>query len=157
MPSFQISGLAHDEFGKLFEMSNEQLHALGAMRCIADESPGFQCRISLEDAAVGDELLLLPYAHHAVASPYRASGPIFVRRHVLQRRLEAGEVPPYVTRSLISVRAYDRQHSMVAAAVCEGVDVARQIQHEFDNPAVDYLHLHNAKQGCFACAVQRLR
>ena len=82
MSSFQINGLSHEQFAKFFDLTNEQLSAVGAMRCVADESPGFPCRISLEDAAVGDELLLLPYAHHPVASPYRASGPIFVRRHV---------------------------------------------------------------------------
>ena len=157
MSSFRISGLPHAEFAKLFDLSNGQLQTLGAMRRVADERAGFPCRVSLEDAAIGDELLLLPYTHHPVASPYRASGPIFVRRHAMQRKMEADELPPYVTRRLISVRAYDQQHMMVAASVCDGTDVAQQIQRDFDDPAVSYLHLHNAKQGCFSCSVSRVR
>ena len=64
-------------------------------------------------------------------------------------------MPPYVTRRLISVRAYDAGHMMVAASVCDGPAVADEIVARFFDPDVAYVHLHNAKQGCFSCLVVR--
>ena len=156
MQHFQITGIDPQHFASLFDLPDAELKTLGAVRRIADESPGFPCRVSLEDAQVGDELLLLPYEHHVVASPYRSAGPIFVRRGVEQRRLEPDELPPYVTRRLISVRAYDAGAMMIHAAVREGSDVRAEIERCFDDAQVAYLQLHNAKQGCFSCQVNRV-
>jgi hypothetical protein len=111
--------------------------------------------VSLEDAKVGEELLLLPYEHHATPSPYRGIGPIFVRRGAQQRRLPVGEIPSYVSRRLISVRAYDALGMMVDAQVWEGCSVRDVIERFFADSEVAYLQLHNAKQGCFSCQVDR--
>jgi len=156
MQPFQLSGIESDPFEPLFLLSDEQLKAQGALRTTATESPGFPCRISLEDANVGEELLLLPYPHQPADSPYRASGPIFVRRHAKRRVLEIGEVPAYVTRRQISLRAYDSTHMMVDASVCEGRAVATELDRYFSNAAVEYVHLHNAKRGCFSCLATRV-
>jgi hypothetical protein len=155
MSTFRLVGIDPEPFQPLFELDDAQLRALGAMRCHATSSPGFPCRIGLEDAAVGDELLLLPFLHQPGASPYRASGPIFVRKGATQATLAAGCVPAYVTRRQISVRAYDAAHMMVDASVCDGPDVASEIERQFENAAVAYIHLHNAKRGCFSCRVER--
>ena len=69
--------------------------------------------------------------------------------------LPPGVVPPYVSRRLISLRAYDRAHMMVGAAVREGADAARELERMFADPAVAYVHLHNAKRGCFSCLAER--
>ena len=152
---FCLVGIDHAPFASLFELSDEQLRAQNTVRRFATASTGYPCRVSLEDAREGDELLLLPYPHHPVDAPYRASGPIYVRRGTEQRTLAPGEVPPYVTRRLISVRAYDAGHMMVAASVCDGPAVADEIVARFFDPDVAYVHLHNAKQGCFSCLVVR--
>jgi len=104
---------------------------------------------------MGEELLLLPYEHQPAASPYRASGPIYVRRGAKRRTLAAGEMPAYVTSRLISVRAYDSAHMIIAASVCEGRLVAQEIEQVFNDRQVAYIHLHNAKRGCFSCEVNR--
>jgi hypothetical protein len=155
MQRWQLSGLEPDPFEAMFAWSDEALARAGAQRRIAAEYPGFPCRVSLEDAPVGAELLLLPYEHHAAASPYRASGPIFVRRGAARRELAPGDVPPYVTRRLISIRGYDRNAMMIAATVCEGAGVAAELDALFADPAVAYAHLHNAKRGCFSCRANR--
>lgn len=155
-PMFQLIGIDHKQFEPLFELGDEQLKAFNAERRVAAESPGYPCRISLEDARQGEELLLLPYLHQPAASPYRASGPIFVRRSVRQRRLPPGEVPAYVTRRLMSIRAYDAAHMIVAAHVCEGSQAAQAITAQFSSDDVAYIHLHNAQRGCFSCQAIRV-
>lgn len=155
MNDFRLVGLAREPFVPLFEMSDEQLAARSIRRVVADGKPGFPCRISLVDAEPGEELLLLPYCHQPADSPYQASGPIFIRSGARQRIGDPSEVPPYVSGRLISARAYDARDFIVDAEVCEGADAAATIQRMFKNPAVRYLHLHNAKRGCFSCRVER--
>ena len=152
---FQLLGLARDPFEHLFDLTDDELGKHGAVRRVATESLGFPCRISLEDAKVGEELLLLPYVHQPVSSPYRASGPIFIRRNAEQCRLPAGEIPNCVSRRLMSVRAYDAGDMMIEATVCEGTLVGRELERLFNDSRVAYVHLHNAKQACFSCAVTR--
>lgn len=152
---FQLVGLAREPFAHLFELTDDELRKHHVVRQVATKDSGFPCRISLEDAEVGEELLLLPYEHQATTSPYRASGPIFIRRNAEQRRPPEGEVPNYVSRRLMSVRAYDAADMMIDAAVCEGTLVAIELERLFNNSNVAYVHLHNAKQGCFLCAATR--
>lgn len=156
MSHFQLTALPHEPFEPLFDLPDARLAEIGALRVVADESPGYPCRVSLEDAKVGEELLLLPFSHLPENSPYRSVGPIFVRRGAKSRTLAPGEIPDYVTSRLISVRAYDASHLMVGAAVCDGRDVAAEIERQFRREKVAYLHLHNAKPGCFSCAVRRV-
>src|SRR5271170_318057 len=87
MSSFKLIGIDPTPFEPLFQQSDRELLEMGAVRVMALKSPGFPCRISLEDARVGEELLLLPYLHQPAASPYRSSGPIFVRRNASQKAL----------------------------------------------------------------------
>ena len=155
MTSFRLVGLAAENFEPLFAMSDAELAALGARRTTADAAVGFPCRVSLADADVGDELLLLPFEHLGTGSPYRASGPVFVRRGARRAVLPAGEIPPYVTRRLMSVRAYDADDMMVQADVCEGADVRAAIERLLADDGVAFIHLHNARRGCFSCRVER--
>ena len=157
MSSFRLVGLAAENFEPFFAMNADELAALGARRVIADESPGFPCRVSLADAEVGDELLLLPFEHLSARSPYRASGPVYVRARARRAVLEPGVIPPYVTRRLMSVRAYDASDMMVAGEVCEGADVHATLERLMGDDAVAYVHLHNARRGCFSCRVERVR
>ena len=154
--SFQLIGLPFEPFASLFELDDRALSALDAKRVFADQTPGFPCRVSLTDAKIGEELLLLPFAHQPAPSPYRASGPIFVRREARHKTLPPGVIPDYVALRQISVRAYDAAHLMVDAAVCEGDGTASEILRMFDDPKVAYIHLHNAKRGCFSCRVDRV-
>ena len=155
MASFQLVGLSAEPFASLFALTDLELAKMGARRVVAEEPASYPCRVSLVDAEVGDELLLLPYCHQPANSPYNASGPIYVRRDVQQRILDAGHIPEYVARRLISVRAYDTDHMIIDAEVCSGQSVGAEIEHQFNNAQVRYIHLHNAKRGCYSCLVRR--
>jgi hypothetical protein len=152
---FRIVGLDPTAFEPLFALPDAELAARGMRRVHADADFGFPCRASLADAAAGEELLLLPWRHHDVASPYRASGPIYVRRGARAAQLAPGEVPAYVTRRLMSLRAYDREGFMRDAEVVDGAQMAASLEGLLADPAVAYVHLHNARPGCYSCAALR--
>lgn len=155
MNSFRFVGLPFEPFSHYFELSDAELAACNARRVFATAKPGYPCRVSLADAEIGDELLLLPFEHQPASSPYRSSGPIFVRKSATPARLEAGVVPDCVPARLMSVRAYDAGHLMTDALVCNGTEASAAIQTMFAREDVAYIHLHNANRGCFSCAVER--
>jgi hypothetical protein len=97
----------------------------------------------------------LPYAHHLVDSPFRASGPIYVRRAARQAMPAAGEVPALLRGRELSLRAYDRDAMMVGAKVMHGTQVEQGIEALFTLPRAQYLHVHYALPGCYACRVAR--
>ncbi len=156
MPSFQIVGLSPAPFETLFALAHDELAARGIRRVRAAADAGYPCRISLQDANAGDELLLLPFEHQPANSPYRASGPIYVRVGARQRTMAVGAVPESVRRRQISLRAYDGDDMIVDAEVCDGEAVGAEIERLLGDPVVRYLHLHNAKRGCYSCLVRRV-
>ena len=154
--SYRVSGLPLEPFAPLFAMNDTELLAQGARRQIADEKPGFPCRVTLADAEPGEALILLNYQHHAApSSPYRAAGPVFVRESARQSSELTGTVPPYLATRLLSLRAYDAEGLMVDADVVEGRDLEPMIARMFANDSVDYLHAHFARRGCYACRIDR--
>ena len=117
-PTFRISALAAETFAPLFALSDAELAGRGMRRVVADDHPGFPCRVSLEDAQPGESLILLSHLHHDVRGPYRAAGPIYVRERAATASPLPGEVPELVRRRLLSLRAYD------AAGMLRGLDAA---------------------------------
>jgi hypothetical protein len=153
--SFQIHALAAEHFQPLFKMSEQELTGVQAARMVVDTKPGCPCRVSLADAEVGETVILVNYEHQPAESPYRSAHAIFVREHAGQAFPKRGEVPEVLTTRLISVRPFDDRHYMVNADVVEGTDLHQVIPAMFRDPAVAYLHLHNARPGCFAARVTR--
>src|SRR3569832_1829400 len=152
---FQVSGLAVAPFAPLFELSDAELAARDIVRRTADQSPGFPCRVSLVDAVPGETLLLLNFEHLAVASPYRARHAIYVREHAVEARVAPGVVPEVLRRRLLSVRAFDGHGMLLDADVVDGRDVDEVFASLLAKPGVEFLHVHNAKPGCFAARVDR--
>jgi hypothetical protein len=153
--TFQFVALRPEPFAPLFELRDAQLHEMGARRVVVDEKPGFPCRVSLADAEVGETVLLLPFTHHDVPSPYRASGPIYVRGGVKAASPAVDEIPEMLRHRLLSVRGYDRGAMLIAAEVVNGTELEATIRGLFASEAVGYLHVHNARPGCFNCRVVR--
>lgn len=153
--TFQILPLDPAPFAALHGQPDAVLARHGARRVTADATPGYPCRVSLRDAAVGERLLLLNHVHHDVASPYRASHAIFVIEGAEPFRPAPGTVPEVLARRTLSVRAFDAAGDMLAARLTDGGELASTIAALFEQDAVDMLHVHNAAPGCFAARVVR--
>lgn len=152
---FRIVALPATSFAPLFGLSDLELAARGALRCVADRRPGFPCRVSLRDADPGESLLLLNHEHLPVAGPYRSRHAIYVREGAAEYVPAANEVPEVIGSRLLSVRAFDAGGMMIDADVTDGANVAPLISRYLDDPRVDFLHLHNARPGCYAARAVR--
>lgn len=153
--SFQISGLPASAFAPLFLLPDEELATRGAVRMVVDRHPGFPCRVSLQDAALGETVLLLNYEHLPVASPYRSRYAIFVSQSGAEARLNVNEIPESLQIRLLSLRAFDKVGMLIDADVVQGREIAPAINRMLDRDTIVYLHVHNAKPGCFAARVDR--
>lgn len=153
--NFQFVALAKEMFESLTQLKDEELAKHNAQWITVDSNPGYPCRVSLADAEVGEKVLALAFFHHDVNSPYRASGPIFIREKADTAKLELNQVPEMLRHRLLSVRAYNPFKIMVGAEVVEGTALESTIEKLFQNTDVEYIHVHNANPGCFNCAVYR--
>ncbi|PHX44467.1 hypothetical protein AO263_18155 [Pseudomonas sp. NZIPFR-PS5] len=153
--AFRISGLCPKPFQAFYELPDNELAALGIKRYIVDAHPGFPDRIEMKDAEVGQRVLLLNHVHQPANTPYRASHAIFVREGATQAYDAVDQIPESMRIRLLSLRAFSDDGMMIDAEVAQGTGMEPVIMQIFANPAVSYIHAHNAKQGCYAGRIDR--
>ncbi len=153
---YVVKGLDPSVYAHLRQAPDEVLRTVGARRVVADACPGYPCRVSLEDALVGETLVLLPFAHHQTAGPYRASGPVYAREEALKPARIVNELPEQLRIRLLSIRAYDANGDMVDAEVVEGVTADRVVRQQLERADVAFLHVHFARRGCYAARIDRV-
>jgi hypothetical protein len=153
--AFRMQGLATEHFTHLFHGDESTLRAFGAERHVVHEKPGAPCRISLEDADIGETVLLLNHAHQSAATPYRQNGPIFVRERACARFDARDVIAPALAARLLSLRAFTTEGAMINADVVQGVDLATLIEAFFNDSNVAYMHAHYARRGCYAALITR--
>ncbi|WP_019401702.1 DUF1203 domain-containing protein [Chelatococcus sp. GW1] len=154
--AYRIRGLDPRLFDDLFRLDEASLARRGIVRRRVTASGTSPCRVSLPDAQPGEEVLLLAFAHHTEeTSPYRASGPIFVRRAAEEAYDAVDAVPPILPARLISLRAYDAAGMIVDAGVVPGVEIESHIYRFLARPDIAHVDAHFAARGCFACRIER--
>lgn len=155
---YRISGLSVTTFQPLFALGDEALLAQGARRCRAPmEGARMPCRVSLRYTRPGETAILLAYPHlPAPHSPFRASGPIFVRESAGETFDRVGELPEVLSQSTaLSLRAYDADDMMVDAEVVPGAGAEPAIARLLERPDVRFLHAHFAPRGCYLARIDR--
>jgi hypothetical protein len=153
---FRISGLSPEPFRHLYGLSNEELEREGVKRYVADKRPGFSDRIEMRDADIGQRLLLLNHVCQPADTPYRATHAIFIREGAEETYDRIDEVPEVMRIRLLSLRAYDSSDMMVDADVVDGREIETIIGRLFGNAQVAYIHVHNAKRGCYSGRIERV-
>jgi hypothetical protein len=152
---FLIAALPRTLFEPLFSMTDEELTGYDAIRQRVTRKPGFPCRVSLADAEVGEEVLLVHYEHQSARTPFRASHAVYVRPAARQAFPGRDEVPELLRSREISLRGFDSTGMMVHADLADGRELEGAIEKIFAVGEVAYIHLHYAKPGCYAARVDR--
>ena len=152
---FIIKGISEESYHHLDGLNDEELLNFGVIRTRVDSYPGYPCRVSLKDARVGEEVYLLTHQHHDTDSPYRSSGPVFIRKKAKSAECGVNEIPKMLDHRLLSLRIYNRDAMMVDARTIDGRVLRDEITDAFKNQEAAYIHIHNAGPGCYNCAVYR--
>ena len=152
--TYTISGLPPSQFALLFKLNDAELAERGAMRVVATANPGFPCRISLADAQVGETVIVLHHVSHDVATPYRAAYAIYVR-DTYDCASFANCLPPVMRARPLGLRGFDSGAMLLDARLAAAGEADAAIGQLFANPAIAYIHAHNAAHGCFVARIDR--
>jgi hypothetical protein len=153
--AFRITGLSPEPFQSLFGLHDQELASLGISRCVVNCNPGFPDRIEMKDAELGQSVLLLNHVCQTAKTPYRASHAIFIREWATQAYDAVDQVPESMRIRLLSLRAFSDDGMMLDADVADGIAIEPVVTRMFSNPEVSYIHVHNAKQGCYSGRIDR--
>jgi Protein of unknown function (DUF1203) len=155
--NFQVLGLRKELFQSLVGMSDADLSTRNVARRVAEKSATsrYPCRVSLKDAEAGESVLLVNFEHLDVKSPYRSSYAIYVRENAEEVQLATDQIPEVMQHRPLSLRSFDADGMLVDADLAQGDNLVPTINRMLNNARADYLHVHNAKHGCFVARVNR--
>ena len=151
--TYRIDGLEPGQFAGLFELSDEALAARHARRAVAS-GPGYPCRITLEEAEPGEELVLVNHVSNDAATPFRASHAIYVRR-ADRAGSYVDEVPAIFATRTLGLRGFDSEGMLRGALLALPGEADAKIRELFEQPEVASIHAHNAALGCFLARIER--
>ncbi len=153
--AYRIEGLAPEAFESLFGMMEGELAARGAMRVVADSPTGYPCRVSLRDAAPGEELVLLNHVSHDVDGPFRTAYAIYVRKDADAAASYTDEAPPYLESRTLSLRGFGADGLLKHGLLAMPGEADARIRALFERPEIDTIHAHAATYGCFLARIER--
>jgi len=152
---YRISGLRAEQFTHLFGQSDTYLKRYGAIRQTVVSYPGYPDRISLRDIPAGETALLINHIYQPAETPYFGTHAIYIWEGCTQQGIYLNELPEVMKTRVLSLRAYDENHFLRRADICEGQFSENLIGLFFADPLISYIQIHNAKQGCYACCAER--
>jgi hypothetical protein len=152
--TYSIQGLSPEPFAPLFAMGDAELAAINARRVTATADRGFPCRVSLDDAKAGEELILLHHTSHDVETPYRSAYAIYVRPGVEAASYD-DELPPVFEGRPLALRAFAADGMLQTARLAGPGEADGAIRDLFADDAIAYIDAHNAAYGCFAARIER--
>jgi hypothetical protein len=152
--AYRIEGLAPEAFESLFSMTDGELQARHAVRVTADSASGYPCRVSLENAAPGEELVLLNHVSHEVAGPFRSAYAIYVRKGA-SAAAYADEAPAYLDSRTLGLRGFGADGMLKDALLALPGEADARIRALFERPDIATIHAHNAAYGCFLARIER--
>lgn len=153
--AYAVRGLDPAPFAPLFALDEASLAPQRAVKLRAAAGTGFPCRVSLRDAAEGDELVLVHHVHHDVETPYRSAFAIYVRKDAAKAAVFIDRCPPVFAGRHIALRGYDAAGMLEAARLALPGEADAGIRALFAVPAIAYIDAHNAAHGCFAARIER--
>ncbi|MGH6786092.1 MAG: DUF1203 domain-containing protein [Novosphingobium sp.] len=152
--TYRITGLDPEPFIPLFALSDAELATRNARRVRATANRGFPCRVSLEDARAGEELILVHHVSHDVATPFRSAYAIYVGRDA-KPAAYIDTTPPVFEGRPLALRGFDAEGTLRDARLAAPGEADARIRDLFAQPDISYIHAHNAAAGCFAARIER--
>ena len=135
-------------------MTDAELEEGNARRVTADSPSGFPCRVSLVDAAPGEELVLLNHVSHDVPTPFRTAYAIYVRKGADSASYQ-DEAPRYLDSRTLGLRGFDDEGMLRGGLLARPGEADAKIRELFERAEIASIHAHNAIVGCFLARVER--
>lgn len=153
--TYRIEGLQREAYAGLLGLGDDDLAARGARRVTSDSKPGFPCRVTLEDAEPGENLILFNHVSNDVPTPYRSAYAIFVRETAAGPACYVDETPPVFEGRTLGLRGFDGEGMLRGALLALPGEADAGIRALLERPEIETIHAHNAAAGCFAAKIVR--
>jgi hypothetical protein len=153
--AYRIEGLAPEAFQSLFGMMDGELAAQGAVRVTAQPPGGYPCRVSLQEAGAGEELVLLNYVSHDVEGPFRTAYGIYVRKTAEAAACFTDETPAMFATRTLGLRGFGADGMLKDALLAMPGEADAKIRALLERPEIDTIHAHSAAYGCFLARIER--
>jgi hypothetical protein len=133
----------------------------GALRrVIVKRVPGggtYPCRHCLAPAEDGSEVLLGSFSLARPKGAYWTPSPVFVHADACPRFDESGDLPAFMRRIPLSIRAYDAADQMLydLSDAIPGAEADALIERALGDARTQYANIHTARFGCYLCRVER--
>jgi hypothetical protein len=150
-----VTGLSPEPFEKYFGMPEAELAEHNIKRYVVDQPSAYPNWIEMRHCALGQTVLLLNHFYRTADTPYRASHAIYVREGASNTYDATDQIPEVMLVRLLSVRGFSKNGMILDADVVEGQNLEPVIDRLFENQQIDYLHVHNAKRGCYSGRIDR--
>lgn len=154
--SYRIRGINPEPYAHLLGASEEVLAEEGALRVEAKCSPGYPCRVTLEDAEAGETLILVNHVSQDADTPYRATHAIYIRKGAREPAEYVDTLPPVFANRTLSLRGFDDKGMLANAALAMPGDVEAPLAALLADAKIAYVDAHNAAHGCFAARIERI-
>jgi hypothetical protein len=154
--SFTVSSLPIEPFAPLFALDDAALAQRGMLRVVADAPFAFPCRVTLDDAAPGETLILLNHEHQAADTPFRSRHAIYVREAAPAPTATTDALPPPCAAGCCRCAASTRPACCATPTSSRARRPQPVIERMLADPGVAYLHAHYAKPGCYAARIDRV-
>lgn len=153
--TYRIEGLKREAYEPWLGLTDAELAARGGRRVTADSTPGFPCRVTLEDAEPGERLILLNHVSHDVAGPFRSAYAIYVREEADRAACYVDETPPVFAARALGLRGFDKEGMLRGALLAMPGEADAKIRALLERPEIETIHAHNAAAGCFSARIVR--
>ena len=118
-----ISGLNSSDFAHLYGKDDEYLAQYNARRVLASQASALPDRIGLKDDPPGAHAILLNHTYQPAQSPYQGKHAIFIHEGCMQSGIFYSEIPEYLAKRQLSLRAFNLEHCIIAAELATGDEV----------------------------------
>ena len=126
-----------------------------ALPITVSAKPGFPCRVTLEDAEIGERVWLFHYVSHDVETPYRTGYAIYVREGAPEPAHYVDAVPPAMESRTLGLRGFDAEGMLRSALLAAPGEADAKIRTLFGSSEIASIHAHNAAHGCFVAKIVR--
>lgn len=152
---YVISGLKSSDFAHLYGRDDEYLAQHNARRVLASPDSALPDRIGLKDVPSGENAILLNHTYQPAQSPYHGKHAIFIHEGCIKSGLFYNEIPKYLAKRQLSLRAFNIEHCIIAAELATGEDIEPMVLTLLQMPETAYIHAHSARYGCYLAAIRK--
>ncbi|ORM67341.1 DUF1203 domain-containing protein [Pantoea rwandensis] len=152
---YVISGLNSSEFAHLYGQDSDYLARHNARRVTADIHSALPDRIGLKDVPPGENAILLNHTYQPAQSPYHGQHAIFIHEGCTHSGVFNDEIPEYLAKRQLSLRAFNLEHCIIAAELATGYEVEQTVLALLQRPETAYIHAHSAQFGCYLARVSK--